>query len=110
MNLHSLFTWHRVVGISVLSLVAYILVVRVFGDMDVSWIFPHDKPGTTLRMHWPHLPFFTVTTGPAPDGQGRETYYTVPARQLTAREVALLEAQKKEPKPTALPAPAPAAR
>jgi hypothetical protein len=99
MSLLSLFKWHRIAGILSLSLVAYILVVRVFGDMDASWIFPHDKPGTTLRMHWPHLPFFTVTKGPAPDGQGQETYYTVPARQLTAREITLLEAQKKETKP-----------
>jgi hypothetical protein len=110
MSLLSLFKWHRVVGITALSLVAYILVVRVFGDMDVSWIFPHDKPGTTLRMHWPDLPFFTVMKETAPDGKGEETYYTVPTRQLTTREIAQLEAEKKEAKPTAPPAPVPAAR
>jgi hypothetical protein len=110
MSLLSLFKWHRVVGIAALSLVAYILVVRVFGDMDVSWIFPHDKPGTTLRMHWPNLPFFTVTKDIAPDGKNQETYYTVPTRQLTAKELAQLDAGKKEAGPIAQPAPAPAGR
>ncbi len=110
MSLLSLFKWYRIVGITALSLVAYILVFWVFGDMDVSWIFPHDKPGTTLRQHWPNLPFFTVTKETAPDGNGQETYYTVPTRQLTAKELAQFEAEKKETKPTASPVPAPAAR
>lgn len=110
MSLLSLFKWHRMVGITALSLVAYILVFRVFGDMDVSWIFPHDKPGTTLRMHWPNLPFFTVTKETTPDGTSQETYYTVPTRQLTAQEIAQLEAGKKSVKSTAQPTPAPAAR
>ena len=110
MSLLSLFKWHRIVGIAALSLVAYILVVRVFGDMDVIWIFPHDKPGATLRMHWPNLPFFTVTKETAPDGKNQETYYTVPTRQLTSKELAQLDAGKKEAEPIAQPAPAPAAR
>lgn len=110
MSLLSLFKWYRIVGIAALSMIAYVLLVRVFGDMDVSWIFPHDKPGTTLRMHWPDLPFFTVTQETAPDGKNQETYYTVPTRQLTAKELAQLDAEKKEAKPIAQPPPAPVAR
>jgi hypothetical protein len=110
MSLLSLFKWHRIVGIAVLSVMAYFFVFQVFGGMDVSWLFPHDKPGTTLRMHWPNLPFFTVTKDTTPDGTSQETYYTVPTRQLTAQEIAQLEAGKKAGNPTAQPMPSPAAR
>jgi len=107
MSLLSLFQWRRVTGIAVLFALGYFLLFGVLGNVDVSWLFPKDKPGTKLRAHWPSLPFFTMRQEPTPDGKGTIRYYTVPTRQLTAQEIAALEANGK---PTSPPAHAPAAR
>ena len=100
---------YRLWGITGLSLVMYILVVGVFGNMDISGFLPI-KLATSIQAHWPDLPFFTVKKEISSDGKSQEIYYTVPTRQLTAREIAQLEANKKEKKPTSLPTPSPAAQ
>jgi len=95
---------YRLWGITGLSLVMYILVVDVFGNVDISGFLPI-KLATSIQAHWPELPFFTVKKTTSSDGKTREIYYTVPSRQLTAHEIAQLEANKKEPKPTSPPVP-----
>jgi len=98
----------RLWGITGLSLVAYILVVDVFGNVDISGLLPV-KLATSIQMHWPDLPFFSVQKKTSNGGKTQEVFYTVPTRQLTAREIAQLEAARKQPKPTAPPKPSAAA-
>ncbi len=109
MRVPAIFKSYRFWGIPALSLAMYGLVIGVFGNMDISGFLPM-KLATSIAVHWPEMPFFAVSKGIAPDGKSHETYYTVPTRQLTARELALFEAEKKKPKPTSQPAPSPAAR
>jgi hypothetical protein len=37
---------------------------------------------------WRDLPFFDVQKAPAPDGNGQATYYTVPTKLVTKKELA----------------------
>ena len=92
----SLFQWHRIIGISALSAVAFAFAVLVLPHIDATWIVRDDSPHKSIRVQWPILPFFTARTETAPDGKSEETYLTVPTRQLTAQELAQFEAEKKE--------------
>ncbi len=95
-NFTQLFRWYRVLGITTLSIIAYILAFYVFGKTDVTGFLP---PRTIMRFHWPDLPYFFVSKEKSPDGQSEETVYTVPSRQLTASELAQLEATNQTAKP-----------
>src|SRR5271168_2679100 len=99
----------RLWGITGLSLVAYVLVFDVFGNIDISGLLPI-KLATSIQREWPDLPFFSVEKETINHGKSQEVYYTVPTRQLTAQEIAQLEAQGQQPKPTVAPTPAAAAR
>jgi len=107
MRVPAFFKSYRLWGITGLSVVAYGLVIGVFGNTDISGYLPI-KLATSIQTHWPELPFFSVKREIFPNGKGQETYYTVPTRQITARELAQLEAGKKETKPTSSPALSPA--
>ncbi len=95
-NFSRLFQWHRVLGITGLSIAAYFLVFVVLGKTDVSWLLPPSAP----HFHWPDLPSFFVQKEAAPGG-GTETVYTVPSRQLTAQELAQLGGKNRTAPPAA---------
>lgn len=99
----------RLWGITGLSLALYILVVGVFGNVDISGLLPI-KLATSIQTYWPDLPFFTMEKHSIDNGKSEEVFYTVPTRQLTAREIAQLEAAGKKTKPASPPAPSAAAR
>ena len=96
-------------GIGGLSLLAYIVVIGMFGNVDISGYLPI-KLATSIQTHWPDLPFFTVEKDSINDGKQQEVYYTVPTRQFTAKEIAQLQAQGKKPRTTAQPTPSSAAK
>jgi len=95
-NFVQLFRWYRVLGITTLSLLAYFLAFHVFENADVTGFLP---PRVIMRFHWPDLPYFFVSKQTAPDGKSQETVFTVPTRQLTAKEMAQLQATNAAPKP-----------
>jgi hypothetical protein len=80
------YNWYRIMGITGLFLLGYILVIGVFGNVDISGLLPV-KLATSLREAWPQMPFFAVDKESEP-GKGQEIYYTVPTRQLTPQELA----------------------
>lgn len=90
-----IFQWHRVLGISALSLAAYFLIFVVFGKTEVGW----RMSSSAVRFQWPNLPAFTVEKSSSPQGEDHETIYTVPSRQLTPRELAQIEAANRTAKP-----------
>jgi len=94
---------YRLWGITGLSIAAYTLVIGVFGNTDISGYLPV-KLAASIQEHWPELPFFSVSKEISSDGKKQEIYYTVPTRQITAQELARLDANKKNLKPTASPA------
>lgn len=83
------YKWYRLMGIVGLSLLGYIIVIGVFGNVDISRFLPM-KLATSIRSEWPKLPFFQVETESIDHGQGEIIYYTVPTRQLTKQEMAQL--------------------
>jgi hypothetical protein len=81
------YNFYRCMGIAGLFLLGYIVVIGVFGRIDISGLLPI-KLATSIQTHWPDLPFFTVEKQSVDGGKGQEIYYTVPTRQLTPKEVA----------------------
>ena len=80
-------------GITGIFLVGYIVVIGIFGNVDISGLLPI-KLATSIQNAWPRMPFFTVEQQPIDGGKGREIYYTVPTRQFTPQELARMENKK----------------
>jgi hypothetical protein len=87
---------YRVMGITGLFLLLYIVVIGVFGRVDISGLLPI-KLAAGIQAAWPKMPFFSVEKETVDGGKGEEIYYTVPSRQLTPQEVAGLMANKPKP-------------
>ncbi len=81
--------WYRFFGITSLCLLGYIVVIGIFGNVDISGLLPN-RMALTIQYAWPQMPFFTVEREPVNGGRGEEIIYTVPTRQLTPQEIALL--------------------
>jgi len=94
---------YRFMGIATLFLLLYIVVIGVFGRVDISGLLPI-KLAAAIETNWPKMPFFVAGRHDLDNGQGRIMYYTVPTRQLTPQEVRQLFSD--QPKPSD-PAPAP---
>ena len=90
------YNWYRVMGITGLFLLLYIVVIGVFGRVDISGLLPV-KFAASLQEAWPKMPFFSVEKEAVDGGKGEEIYYTVPSRQLTPQEVTRLLANKPKP-------------
>ncbi len=82
-------------GITGLCLIGYIVVIGIFGNTDISPLLPNDF-ARTVQVHWPDMPFFKAQSRVLDDGE-KETFYTVPTRQLTPQEIAALKATGPEP-------------
>ena len=87
---------YRVMGITTGFLLLYIVVIGVFGRVDISGLLPV-KLAAGIEAAWPRMPFFSVEKETVAGGKGEEIYYTVPSRQLTPQEVAGLMANKPKP-------------
>jgi len=87
---------YRVMGITTGFLLLYIVVIGVFGRVDISGLLPI-KLAAGIEAAWPRMPFFSVEKEAVEGGKGEEIYYTVPSRQLTPQEVAGLMANKPKP-------------
>ena len=85
------YNWYRLMGITGLFLLGYIVVIGIFGNVDISPLLP-TQLASSIQTHWPDLPFFAVQKQRLDDGNGQEIYYTVPTRQLTPQEIAKLKA------------------
>ncbi len=104
------YNWYRFMGISGLFLLGYIVVIGIFGNVNINPILP-TKLASSIQAHWPNLPFFAVQKQSLDNGKEQEIYYTVPTRQLTPQEIAQLKATGPEPKgATTKPASPPSAR
>ena len=80
--------WRRVLGLAGTSLVFYLVFWVALARVDISWLLPTDKMASSVIVFWRDLPFFSAERGPAPDGNGQVTYYTVPTQQVTRKEMA----------------------
>ena len=70
---------YRVMGIATLFLLGYIIVIGIFGNVDISGLLP-TKLAATIQSAWPQMPFFDVEKEPLDSGKNGEQmiYYTVP--------------------------------
>jgi hypothetical protein len=91
------YNWYRLMGITGLCLLGYIVVIGIFGNTDISRFLPQET-ARSLAAHWPDMPFFKSQTRLIDDGKEEETFYRVPTRQLTQQEIAALKATGPEPK------------
>ena len=80
------YTWIRIMGITTLFLLGYIVVIGIFGNIDISPLLP-EKLAAAIQDAWPKLPFFQTQTETDSNGE-QVTYYTVPTRQFTPQELA----------------------
>ena len=87
---------YRFMGITGLFLIGYIVVIGIFGNVDISPLLP-TQLASSIETHWPNLPIFKVEKDPVNGGKDQEIYYTVPTRQLTPKEIAALKATGPEP-------------
>jgi hypothetical protein len=94
------YIWYRLMGITTLFLMGYIVVVGIFGRVDVSAYLPINF-ATTVQQAWPQMPFFAVEREPVDGGKGEIIYYTVPTHQFTAQELARLEGTNRTVHPAA---------
>jgi hypothetical protein len=85
---------YRIMGITTLFLLLYIVVIGIFGRVDITGLLPI-KLAASIQQAWPEMPFFSTAKTVSDDGKEKEVYYTVPTRQLTPQEVAKLEALRK---------------
>lgn len=85
------YNWYRAMGIATLFLMLYIVVIGIFGKVDISGLLPI-KLATTLQEAWPRMPFFAVDKEPVQGGQGEEVYYTVTTRLFSQAEIARMTA------------------
>jgi hypothetical protein len=86
-NFVRLFQWHRIIGLSALSVAAYFLFLGL-RQTDVSWFLPRE----IREFHWPDLSPFFVRREETHQGRAKETIYTVPTRQITPQELAEVKA------------------
>jgi hypothetical protein len=97
---------YRVMGITGLFLLGYIVVIGIFGQVDISGYLPR-KMAASIQEAWPRLPLFAVQKAPVSEGGVTETYYTVPTRQFTPQELARMgqpaPVVKAEPAPSVKP-------
>jgi hypothetical protein len=96
---------YQFMGIATLFGIGYIIVIGVFGRMDISPYLPREL-AASIQNTWPQLPFFDVQRRPLADGQGEVIYYTVPTRQLTPQEIARISQGKPRPGEATKPPPA----
>jgi hypothetical protein len=96
------YNWYRFMGITGLFLLGYIVIVGIFGNTDISPLLPNDM-AKSIATHWPDLPFFKVQQQAIDDGTEKEVYFTVPTRQLTAKEIAALKDTGPTPKSFPVP-------
>jgi hypothetical protein len=88
MNDSRAFLRWRLLGLAGTALVYYLVFGVALAKVDVGWLLPTDKMAREVIAFWRDLPYFTVEKGPAPNGDGQATYYTVPTRQVTPQEMA----------------------
>ena len=94
--------WYRFMGMTGLFLAGYIVVIGIFGNVDVSWLMPPtDKIANAILEVWPRLPFFAVQKESINGGNGEEIYYTVSTRQFTPQELLRMGATNGVVHPTA---------
>ncbi|MCE0483650.1 MAG: hypothetical protein LV479_05370 [Methylacidiphilales bacterium] len=104
------YKWYRLMGIIGLSLLIYIIVIGIFGNVDISRFLPM-KLAASIQDAWPRLPFFRTETESIDQGRGEIIYYTVPTRQFSSHEVAQMIGTNHTAHPSAPTArPSPAAR
>ncbi len=96
------YNWYRLMGITGLFLIGYIVVIGIFGNTDITPLLPMDY-ARSIQTHWPNLPFFKVQKQTIDDSNEQVIYYTVPTRQLTPKEIAALKATGPEPGSTSKP-------
>ncbi len=90
-RLSSILKSPRLWGLTGTGIVLYFLVFVLFGKTDMSWIMPDtNQLARTMIDVWPRMPFFAVQKEASSDGNGTIVYYTVPTRQLSAKEIALM--------------------
>lgn len=99
------YNWYRVMGITTLFLIVYIVVIGIFGDVDISGLLPI-KLAENIQEVWSHMPFFDVEKEPTPDGKGQVIYYTVPTRQFSKAEIARMTPSTNKMVRPAAPKPA----
>jgi hypothetical protein len=90
------YNWYRFMGITSICLLGYIVVIGIFGNTDITPLLPTDT-ARAIQTHWPDLPIFKSAHQTINDGTETETYYLVPTRQLTAKEIAALKATGPAP-------------
>ncbi len=94
------YNWYRFMGIVGLFLIGYIVVIGIFGNVDISGYLP-TKLAASIQEAWPQLPFFDVNKEPVSGTGQEEIFYTVPTRQLTPQELARMQKPKVASKPEA---------
>jgi len=92
------YKWYRFMGITSICLIGYIVVIGIFGQTDISPLLPQET-AKSIAVHWPDMPFFRSQQRLIDDGKQQETFFRVPTRQLTPKEIAALKATGPEPKP-----------
>jgi hypothetical protein len=97
------YNWYRFMGITSICLLGYIVVIGIFGNTDITPLLPTDT-AKSIAVHWPDMPFFKTAHQTIDDGTQTETYYLVPTRQLTAKEIAALKATGPAPQSAQPPA------
>jgi len=75
-------------GITTLFLLGYIVVIGIFGNVDVTPLLP-EKLAASILDAWPKLPIFKQVSDTDSDSE-RITYYTVPTRIFTPQELAAM--------------------
>src|SRR5258708_36396726 len=88
--------WCRVMGISGLFLAGYIVVIGVFGNVNISPLLP-TKLAAFFQQAWPRLPFFCLREESV--NGGKVIYYTVSTRRLTPLGRAPMKGSTSRPIP-----------
>ena len=87
--LATIFRSRRLWGLTGTAVVLYFLAFGVLGKIDVSWFMPNTNDiARAIITIWPRLPFFEVQKQQVKGGQ--EVYFTVPTRQFSQKELALM--------------------
>jgi len=100
MHLKLSYNWYRFMGITTICLLGYIVVIGIFGNTDITPLLPTET-ARSLQARWPDMPFFKTAHQTIDNGTQTETYFLVPTRQLTAKEIAALKASGHSPQPPA---------
>ncbi len=92
------YNWYRAMGMTAMFAVLYMVVIGIFGKVDISHLMPV-KLAKSIQESWPQLPFFEVESEMVNDGKQKEIRYTVPTRQLTPEEVLRFSQALSHPAP-----------